>query len=210
MSKLRTQPNEISYSKSDQSEKPGLVLVIKEQFFKFPGTFIRIYDHKEHLLAKTYGKPFRLREKIEIYSDEAMKYINMTSHTDKIIDFNVTFTITGIDEKVLGYVERNGWSSEFVRDSWIIRDAHNKEVGRLQEDSVKLGLVRRFVLGLLPQRYTIKTSNGSELDLIQNWNLFALRYKVYADNYKKFTNELSEQLLIGVLSTIITIEGKQR
>lgn len=210
MSKPKVEPTQISYTKSSKPDKPGLVLIIKEQFFKFPGTFVRIYDHKEHLLAKAHGKPFRLREKIEIFSDEAMQHKNMTSSTPKIIDFNVTFTIAGIDDTVIGYVERNGWSSEFVRDSWIIRDAANNEIGRLLEDSIRLGIVRRFILGLLPQRYVIKTTKGSELDLVQNWNPFALRYKVYADNYKKFTTELSEQLLIGVLSTIITIEGKQR
>lgn len=210
MSKKISQPSEITYKKTAKNSAGKPILYIRKQFFIFPGTKVRILDGSMRLLAKAYGLPFRLREKIDIYSDEGMKYKVMTSSTSKIIDWNVSFAITQASGKKLGSLRRKGWSSEFVRDSWVLFDSSGKEVGKLLEDSRKLGITRRFLLGIIPQTYHLKTAGGKELKLKQTWNPFFLRYIGYSSDYDGLTKELGEQFVLGILSTITVIESRQR
>lgn len=186
------------------------VLYIKKQFFLMPGVKIRILDSSQHLLAKAYGLPFKLKEKIEIYSDEAMQYKSMTSQTEKILDWNVSFSIkSATSGKSIGSLRRKGWSSEFVRDSWVIFDKTQNQIAELLEDSAKNGLIRRFVIGFLPQTYHLKTIAGHELIIKQSWNPLFLQYKCYSKNYKPLVKEVTEALLMGLLCTVAVIEGRQ-
>jgi hypothetical protein len=151
MSNHSTDLAEITYTRSAVEDSKNPSIIIKQQLLKFPGKYMRIYDAQNHLIAKSHGKAFQLREKINIFSDEDMQYKIGTSTTQKILDFNVTFTIADLSNTVLGYMERRGLSSEFVRDTWLIKNKSKEVIGTLQEDSKKLGIVRRFLLGILPQ-----------------------------------------------------------
>lgn len=210
MSKNGPIPSAINYTAGDkQATKP--VLHIKKQFFLLPGTKIRILDTNMRLVAKAYGLPFRLKEKIEIYSDEAMRYKIMTSHTTKILDWSVSFTLTQTNnKKPAGSLRRKGWSSEFVQDSWVIMNEDNEQIANVTEDSVQRGIIRRYILGrFLPQRYHLTTSAGHTLILQQQWNLFLLKYTCYSNQWKALKKELGEPILMGALSTIMVIEGRR-
>lgn len=211
MNKLSTKPQEIKYTQSaitEDSKKPNIT--IKQQLLRFPGKYMRIYDAQNHLLGVAHGKAFQLREKIYIFSDKDMKYKIGSSTTQKILDFNVTFTISGIHNKKLGFMERRGLSSEFVRDAWLIKNKSQNIIGTLMEDSKKLGIIRRFLLGFIPQKHTLKLNSGHELTIVQSFNPVILTYKIYSNNFGMIKKELGETFLIGILSTIAVIEGQQR
>lgn len=209
--KQRPQPETLNYAPSqppDSTQTP--VIYMKKQFFLFPGIKIRILDCNLRLISKAYGLPFRLREKINIYSDEMMRHKTMVSSTKKIIDWNVTFELTRVsDNTSIGSIRRRGWSSEFVRDAWVICDKNGKQVAELLEDSARKGLIRRFIFRFLPQVYIIKTKAGNELLLRQSWNPIFLHYRGYSAQWRGLLSELGEPLLIGALSTIAVIEGRQ-
>lgn len=145
-----------------------------------------------------------------MYSDKNMKYQIGTSSTQKILDLNVTFTIADISKSTLGYMERKGLSSEFIRDTWLIKNNQKEIIGALQEDSKKLGLMRRFLLGIIPQRYIMKLHSGHELQIVQSFNPIMLHHKIYSEDFHAIKKQLGETFLLGILSTIAIIEGQQR
>lgn len=198
------------YNTDPQDAASRPILIIKKQFVKFPGMHIRIFSRQGRLLSKAYALPFRLREHIDIFSDEAKQYKILTANTTQIIDWNVVFTIKEArSKKILGSLRRHGISSEFARDRWKIFNQDGQEVGELVEDSLKMGLIRRFLLGFLPQIYHVKTAD-SVLTIKQSWNPILLHYKVYCPHYGQFKKAISEQFLLGILTTIAVIEGRQR
>jgi hypothetical protein len=193
----------------DDPEKP--VLLVQKQIVKFPGQHIRVFDSKMRLLAMAHAMPFRLREKLGIYSDNNKKNLIAYAQTKKIIDFNVTFTITEPESgEVLGSIRRKGLTSELLRDSWMVFSAAGEHIATLQEPNIKFSLVRRWILTFLPQTYALVLEDKSASLLIkQTWTPLILRFKVYSKEYEKFTKVIPQKQLATILCTIAAIEGRE-
>ena len=201
----------IDYKPSENGEKKP-VLTIRKQFVKFPGMHIKISDaHNQRLLSKAYAVPMKLKERIDIYSDEAKTNKILTARATKMIDWNAVFEIEATNSKlILGTLRRNGIKSEFARDHWHVFNNQNEPVAELIEDSLKMGLLRRIALGILPRTYHLKSHSGVVLEIKQSWNPWVLKYTAYCSNFTKFKAEVPERLLIGILTTVTVIEGRQR
>ncbi len=192
---------------SSGAEKP--VLYINKQLIKFPGKYIRVFDSHMRLLTKAHSLPFKLREKLNIYSDEDRTNIIATAETKKIIDFNVAFVIRQPEDgKPLGGIRRKGLTSEFLRDAWLIYDSEGEEIAVLQEPNIHFSLIRRWILPFIPQTYEMSLKDGSaSLIIKQTWTPVLLRYRVYSNDYQKFTKKIPQKLLATILCTIAAIEG---
>lgn len=182
--------------------------LLKRQVFALTGKF-RIYDPMENLVLYSEQKMFRLREDIRVYADEGKTQEVLMIKARQIIDFSAAYDVmdSASGQKV-GALRRKGWRS-LLRDEWEVLDVNDQMVGLLFEDSMRLALLRRFLLGsLLPQNYDLTLGTERVADLKQRFNLFA--YQLDLDFSMDIARKLDRRLGIAAGILLAAIEGKQR
>ena len=94
-----------------------------------------------------------------------------------------------------------------LRDEWIIMDASDNDVGLIQEDSMGLALLRRFLTNLVPQTFHGEIGGMQVFKFKQHFNPFV--QKITLD----FTSDVGKKLdrRIGIAAAILlsAIEGRQ-
>jgi hypothetical protein len=94
-----------------------------------------------------------------------------------------------------------------LRDEWIIMDSSDAEVGRIQEDSTFLALLRRFITALIPQDYSF-TLKGREIGSAkQNLNFFLPKMAV--DLSGDLSREFDRRIAMAAVVLLMAIEGRQ-
>ncbi len=128
--------------------------LIKAKIFDIMSTWT-IYNSKNEEVFYCKQK-FSLRTDIHIFTDKSKQEKALTVKTKNIIDICSTYDI--IDDKMgikIGSVKEN-FKSLFSRNEWTIKDKDGREIGKIQEDSLILALLRRYILGrLIPATYYI-------------------------------------------------------
>jgi hypothetical protein len=90
----------------------------------------------------------------------------------------------------------------------MILDERDAEIGKIQEDSLLAALVRRLILPLIPQSYTL-TFGGKEVGAIrQHFNPFV--FKATMDLTADPERRLPRLLAIAAGILLLAIEGRQR
>lgn len=181
--------------------------LIRRQVFRLFGEGFHVYDPLGRVAFFCRLKPFRLKEDIRVWTDESERVQVLAIRARNVLDvagvYDVVDPSTG---ERLGALRRVALRS-LVRDEWIILDAHDVEVGRLQEDSLALALIRRFLTNLIPQ--TFHARRGAELvcEYRQRFNPFIRKLEVDfgPDPGRTFDRRLG--LAAGLLLT--AIEGRQ-
>lgn len=149
-SALQTRPrSELASGRLGQSR-----YMIRRKFFKLFGGAFHIYDEAGNVAFYSKMKAFKLKEDLRIYSGEDMQEELITIQARSILDFGATYDVTdaATGERV-GALRRKALSS-MLRDTWLVLDVDGQEVGRIEEDSMLLALVRRFLTNLIPQTFT--------------------------------------------------------
>jgi uncharacterized protein YxjI len=117
---------------------------VRRKFFSLFAPKFYLYDQHENLIAFVKQKAFKLREDIRVYSDESMTRELLHIQARRIIDWSSAYDVLdSLTQQKIGTLKRKAWRS-MVRDEWIIMDASDMEVGRIQEDSTFLALLRRL------------------------------------------------------------------
>src|SRR5947199_8031841 len=102
-------------------------------------------DLDGNTLAFLRKKVFTLKDEIRIFTDETQSMELLHIKARKIIDWGTAFDVTdSINHQKVGVIKRQGWKS-IIRTEWIIMDANEQEIGKIQEDSFFLAMVRRFL-----------------------------------------------------------------
>ena len=182
--------------------------LLKRQVFALTGKF-RVYAPDGSLALFSEQKMFRLREDIRLYADEGKVRELLWIQARQIIDFSAAYDVVDSTTGVkIGGLRRRGVRSMF-RDTWDFMDAADQPLGVLTEDSLALGLLRRFLLGsLLPQNYDVRIGETRVADLRQRFNLF--RYELEVDFSFDPSNRLDRRLGLAAAILLAAIEGKQR
>jgi uncharacterized protein YxjI len=181
--------------------------LLKRQVLKLVGSSFRIYDPAGQMVMYVHQKGFRLKEDIRVYSDEAKSTELLTIRARQIMDFSAAYDVVDATsgEKV-GALKRKGWSS-LVRDSWILMDAGDREVGQIEEDQMALALVRRFLTNLVPQSFDINLSGAKVCDLRQRFNPFL--YQLEIDLTSDRNRTLDRRMAFASAILLSAIEGRQ-
>jgi hypothetical protein len=109
---------------------------------------------------------------------------------------------------VVGACKREGLKS-MMRDEWTLMAPGDAYIANLQEDSLFLALVRRFVIkGWIPQTYSLNAPTGAIGKIKQRFNPFQLVYDVTLDGPN--TGELDPRLAVAQVVLMLAIEGRQR
>jgi len=182
--------------------------LLKRQVFALTGRF-RVYAPDGSLALFSEQKMFRLREDIRLYADEGKVQELLWIQARQIIDFSAAYDVVDSTTGVkIGGLRRRGVRSMF-RDTWDFMDAADQPLGVLTEDSLALGLLRRFLLGsLVPQNYDVRIGETRVADLRQRFNLF--RYELEVDFSFDPSNRLDRRLGLAAAILLAAIEGKQR
>ncbi|GAB4145596.1 MAG: hypothetical protein Tsb009_17840 [Planctomycetaceae bacterium] len=186
----------------------GVEFTIRKKIFTLFSAKFHIYNAEGNLLGFCKQKAFKLKEDIRVYTDETMSEERLVIAARKAIDFSSAYDV--IDSKSgtkVGALQRKGLKS-ILRDSWIVLDEHDNEIGNITEDSAAMAMVRRFLpMGnLIPQKYHLKEANGPELaEFRTHFNPFV--HKMTVTVYPDCPFDAMLILAAGIL--LIAIEGRQ-
>jgi uncharacterized protein YxjI len=182
----------------------------KMKFFKLFGNTIRIFDEsKENLLLYVKQKAFKLKEDITIFADEAQTRPVLKVNARSILDFSAAYDVTDAATGAkIGALRRKGMMSSFVMDAWEILDTQDQVVGKIQEDSWILALVRRYLANIIPQKFNFTLGDTAVGEVKQTWNPFVpqMRVDFSADSAKK----LDRRLGLAAVVLLQVIEGRQQ
>ncbi|WP_194858252.1 hypothetical protein [Myxococcus sp. AB056] len=182
--------------------------MIRRKFFKLFGDAFHIYDEAGNLAFYSKLKAFKLKEDIRIYTDEEMREELLTIKARGILDFGMTYDVTDATtgERV-GALRRKGLRS-ILRDQWLVLDANDQEVGKIEEDSMMLALVRRFLTALIPQSFTGTIGLNQVLAFHQRFNPFI--QKIDLDFSMDTDRQLDRRFGIAAAVLMCAIEGRQQ
>ena len=179
--------------------------LVRRKILKLVGGAFHIYDKNEQVVAYSKLKAFKLKEDIRIYTGEDMQQEIFRIHARNIIDFGATYdVIDSATETKLGALRRKGFQS-MIKDEWTIMDTNDNEIGLIQEDSMALALIRRFVCNLIPQNYDCSINGQLECRFKQNFNPFVMKIGVNFTN----ANQVNRYLTMAGAVLLCAIEGKQ-
>jgi uncharacterized protein YxjI len=181
--------------------------VIRRKVLKLVGGAFHVYDAQGQVLFYSELKAFKLKEDIRLYSGEDKRQELLTIKARQIIDIAATYDVVdaATGQKV-GALKRRGLKS-VLRDEWDILDAGDRVIGKIQEESMFVALLRRFLSNLIPQHFKAEMNGVQVASYDQNFNPFVLRLTVdlSRDPGKKFDRRLA--LGAGIL--LCAIEGRQ-
>ena len=182
--------------------------VVRRKFFTFLGQKFYINDDNGALIGFVKQKAFKLREDIRVYTDEECAKELLVIKARNILDFSAAFDVVdAVSQEKVGVFRRKGFTSTLVRDEWEVLDPQDNPVGTIQEDSVTLGLIRRYIFKLLPQSFTVAMGEKEVAEFRQNWNIFMPRM---ACEYRVPAAEFDRRLGIAAAVLISTIEGRKQ
>jgi len=125
----------------------------------------------------------------------------------EILDFGATYDVVDSETgENVGALRRKALKS-FLRDTWLILDRDEREIGLVQEDNMVLALIRRFLLSIVPQSFS-GTVNGQPVFVFhRHFNIFVLRMDL--DFTPDHHNLLDRRMGIAVAVLVSAIEGRQ-
>lgn len=181
--------------------------LIRKTVLQMFGATLHIYGPDESLVLYAKLKAFKLKEDIRLYTGEDMQTEVLTIKARQVLDFGATYDVfdPSIGQKV-GGLRRKGLKS-IIKDEWVILDDQDREIGLIQEDSMALALVRRFVLGFLPQSFEAIIAGAPICTFKQNWNPFVRKITVDFSGDPQRVLDRRLGMAAGVLLNVI--EGKQ-
>lgn len=179
---------------------------IRRKVLKLFGGAFHVYDGNGALVGYSKQKAFKLKEDIRVYTDESLSTELLTIQARNVIDFSAAYDVVDARSgERAGVVRRKGWSS-MVRDSWELLDAFESPVAKLQEDSMAMALLRRFLSNLVPQKFSVTDASGRELAaLSQHFNPFVYKLDVRI----RPGADVDPRLVLGTAVLICAIEGRQ-
>lgn len=185
---------------------PDIEYTIRRKVLTIFGAKFHIYDANNKLLGFSEQKAFKLKEDIRVYTDESKTDERVVIKARSIIDFGAAYDVyDSKQQKKVGALKRKGWSS-IVRDSWIVMDADDREIGMIQEDSMAMALLRRFLSNLIPQKFHLSDKAGTELaSFRQHFNPFIFRLTVTIYD----GCPVSPLLVLAAGVLLVAIEGRQ-
>lgn len=179
--------------------------LIRKKILKIFGGAFHIYDSNDQVVAYTKMKAFKLKEDLRMYTGEDMSQEIFSIKARNIIDIAATYDVTESDTgRKIGALKRKGLKS-IIKDEWLILDEHDNEIGLIQEDSMFLALIRRFMTALIPQNYDCTINGVRACEFRQNFNPFVVKINV---DFKQGV-EVDRKLIMAAGLLLCAIEGKQ-
>lgn len=177
---------------------------LRRKVLKLFGASFHVYDG-DTIVAVCKQKAFKLREDIRLYRDEEQTQELMLIRARQIVDFSACYDIVDSEtQQKVGALRRRGLKS-ILRDSWEMLDAKDAPIGKIEEDSMVMALLRRLLSNLVPQRFQLQTGNGTQATFRQRWNPFVFSLEVSTPPGAA----VDPRLVFGAAVLLAAIEGRQ-
>lgn len=158
-------------------------------------------------LAYVRKKVFSWKDEIRVFTDPTLSLELLSIKARKIIDWGSAFDVTdSINHQKVGTLKRRGWKS-LLRSEWLIADANEQEIGRIEERSAVMAVMRRFISNLLTQTYTFEIHGQAVGTAKQRLNFLAPR--VEADFSADPGRMLDRRLAMAAIVLLMSVEGRQ-
>ncbi|MFM8580242.1 MAG: hypothetical protein ACKOFW_01940 [Planctomycetaceae bacterium] len=179
---------------------------IRSRFLNLLHHDYRVFDQQEALIGFIRHKAFKLKEDIRVYTDETLSEERLSIKARQIIDISATYDVTeSRSGKSLGILQRKGLAS-LLRDTWVVTSAEGLPAGRIEEDSLGLALLRRFI-NIIPQAFRLVDENEVVVATFrQNWNFFVPKLSITVNDNCR----LPPVLVLAAGVVLIVIEGRQK
>lgn len=169
---------------------------------------VTVYDPVGEAVFYTRLKLFQLRRDIRVLAGTPDSRELLRLQATKVVQFNLSFEVTdSTTRERVGYLKRQTLQSAF-RDSWLLCDVQENEVGQIQEDSEGLALTRRFITALIPQTFVVTMRGTPVAEYEQNRNFFAPRLTL--DFSLDRGGTLEPRMGIAAAILLAVVEGRQR
>jgi len=156
-------------------------------------------------------KLFNLRDHINVYRDESKKEILYDLVSNKIIDFQQTFTITNTQKQVIGKIRKKTMRS-VIKATYNLQDAEGNHVYTIKERKPSLRFLNFIFDEILPggdvlsgyilnPKYVVTDLNGKELmEMRKNRSFWERKFEV-----QKLSNEPfnEEQVVLSLILMVI-------
>lgn len=184
---------------------PAAEYTIRRKVFTLFGGKFHIYNADGGLIGFSQQKAFKLKEDIRVYTDESMKQEVLAIKARQIVDFGAGYdVIDSRSQQKVGALKRKGWTS-LLRDSWIVMDENDVDIGKVEEDSMLMAMLRRF-LKFIPQHYHLADGQNQKLADFRTWfNPFVHKMTVTVEEHCDHNPLLV--LAAGIL--LVAVEGRQ-
>lgn len=180
--------------------------LIRRKVLKLFGGAFHIYDDHGNLVLYSKMKAFKLREDIRLYSDESMSEELLAISARSWMDFSTVYDVNDAAGVSVGSLQRQGFRSLF-RDRWTLMDATGREIGMIQEDSAVMAFLRRSILEVLPQKYSVTVGGREVATMKQNFNPFVFKLRVDLSGNRG--GQLDPRLALAAGVLLSAVEGKQ-
>ena len=200
----------VSEPGSADSTQYGDRFLLRRKFLKIFGQSFHIFDSNDQVCFFAKLKAFKLKEDVRIYSDTEQQNELLRIQARSVIDFGATYDIIDSTQDLkLGALRRKGLKS-ILRDSWLILDANEEEIGTLQEDGGGLALLRRlggFGSLIMPQTFKAEVNGQHVASFCQRRNPFIAKLDL---DFSMDSDGLFDRR-IGISAAILmsAIEGRQ-
>ncbi len=181
--------------------------LIRRKIIKILGGAFHIYDVDGNVVLYSKMKAFKLREDIRVYTSEEMTEEVLTISARTMLDISTVYDV--VDSRSgenVGSIKRQGLRS-LLRDSWLILSPSGQEIGRIEEDSTLMALLRRLLSNLIPQKFHVEMNGSTVCTYQQNFNPFVL--KIVADFSPDTVGLLDRRLGIAAGILLGAVEGRQ-
>lgn len=180
--------------------------VAKKALFSFLGRVFRIFGPEGNLRFYVKRKAFRLRDELNVYTDEQQSNVALVIKARSVFDFGTTYDVRepgGMEP--IGAWRRQGLKS-ILRDEWTALGPGDVVLGKIQEDSMLMALFRRFFAHtLFPQTFGVYDGAEKRGLISQRFNPFQLTYDVDCTRVEG----IDARLIVAGTILLLSIEGRQ-
>ena len=194
---------------SDDTRFAAAHYTIRRKMLKLVGGAFTVLDPSGATVLYAEQKAFKLKEDIRLYSGPDMAEELVRIHARRAMDISAIYdVIDGKDGTRIGALQRRGMKS-IVQDEWWILDPNTEgQIGTIVEDSMALALVRRLVMDLIPQNFTVTLHGAEVAEIRQRLNPFI--FKIDIDFSKDAGHRFDRRLAFAAAVLMAAIEGRQQ
>lgn len=181
--------------------------MIRRKMFTVFGSQFHVFNPQGEVILYSKQKAFRWKEDIRVYASEEMTEERLVISARQMIDFSAAYDVVDPQEdRKLGALRRKGFSSMF-RDSWEFLDENDQPFAKLQEDSMLMATLRRFLANLIPQTFHATHDGRTIIEYKQHFNPFI--YKLDVRIVPDAREYLDPRLALAGAILLAAIEGRQ-
>ncbi len=168
-------------------------------------------DANGNTIAYIRQKMLRLKEEVQVFSDQSKSALNYTIRANRWLDFTATYSFSNINGQEIGFIVRKGWSSiwkahyeildQQKQTDFIIREANPwaKIFDSMLGEIPLLGILSGY---LFHPAYTVCNSENIEVVQLKKLPSFwGRRFSV--EKFQKINSKEEERIVLGLMMLIL-------